>query len=493
MTDNIINNRYQIIEVLSKKPGRKTILAEDLAKEEKVVLKLLTFNSDLNWEQYKLFDREAKILQTIDNPSIPHYLDFFELDFSQKKGFVLVQNYIDAISLEAQIKNGRKFCQTEVEEIAKSILEILIYLHEQKPPIIHRDIKPSNILLASRSGHSSGKIYLIDFGSVQNIAANQGGTITIVGTYGYMAPEQFGDRATPASDLYSLGATLIYLITGRHPSELPNKELQIQFEAVATVSPQFSRWLRKMTDPSRETRFASARDALQALQQPELINHITPPLVKKPVDSSIFLIKKSNRIKIVFPAVEYSKDTYIALIYYLISAFVCSLIALSCTVPTILLFINIIVHFADFNFLIIITLLILLTLAKISLSLWRFVLKSIRSFLYVLFGKKIMQIALDNLTIHCFYNLFGFHYNQSCHKLGNKIEKIEVIEGCSPENNLNLPQIIICTAENKYQINGNEFSNNEIEVEKNYNITEPEIDWLARELSDWFGVAIEYK
>ena len=113
--------------------------------------------------------------------------------------------------------------------------------------------------MASRSGHSSGKIYLIDFGSVQNIAANQGGTITIVGTYGYMAPEQFGDRATPASDLYSLGATLIYLITGRHPSELPNKELQIQFEAVATVSPQFSRWLRKMTDPSRETRFASAR------------------------------------------------------------------------------------------------------------------------------------------------------------------------------------------------------------------------------------------
>ena len=77
MTDNIINNRYQIIEVLSKKPGRKTILAEDLAKGEKVVLKLLTFNSDLNWEQYKLFDREAKILQTIDNPSIPHYLDFF--------------------------------------------------------------------------------------------------------------------------------------------------------------------------------------------------------------------------------------------------------------------------------------------------------------------------------------------------------------------------------------------------------------------------------
>ena len=67
------------------------------------------------------------------------------------------------------------------------------------------------------------------------------------------------------------------------------------------------------------------------------------------------------------------------------------------------------------------------------------------------------------------------------------------MKASSPANNLNLPQIIICTAENKYQINGNEFSNNEIEVEKNYNITEPEIDWLARELSDWFGVAIEYK
>lgn len=487
----IINNRYQIIELLNKKPGRRTILAEDLEKQEKVVLKLLTFNSDLNWEQYKLFDREAKILQAIDNRSIPDYLDFFELDLSKKKGFVLVQNYIDAISLEEHIQNGRKFTQTEVEEIAKSILEILIYLHEQNPPIIHRDIKPSNILLGSRSAHSVGKIYLIDFGSVQNIAANQGGTITIVGTYGYMAPEQFGDRATPASDLYSLGATLIYLITGRHPSELPNKDLQIQFEAVATVSPQFSRWLRKMTDPSRENRFASARYALEALQQPELINNLTPTLVKKPVDSGIALTKKSNKFKIIFPAVEYSKDTYIAIVYYLMSALVCGLIALSCTIPTIFLFINILTHFAEFNFLIIVSLIILLALGKIALSLWRFVLKSIRSFFYVLFGKKIIEIDRLDRTLESFYNLFGFEYDRSLQKLGNEIKKIEVIEPSARENDLNLAKIIIWTDRSKFQINGSEFTLNELE--KNYYLTEPEIDWLAKELSDWLEVKIEYK
>ncbi|MGB3534227.1 MAG: protein kinase [Microcoleaceae cyanobacterium] len=85
------------------------------------------------------------------------------------------------------------------------------YLHSHLHPVIHRDIKPSNILLTDRSGNSPGTVYLVDFGSVKTVI--QSGTITIVGTYGYMPTEQFGGKTTPASDLYSLGATLIYLIT----------------------------------------------------------------------------------------------------------------------------------------------------------------------------------------------------------------------------------------------------------------------------------------
>lgn len=111
-----------------------------------------------------------------------------------------------------------------MQELTKALLEILIYLHDRHPAVIHRDLKPSNILLGDRTGNSIGQVYLADFGSVQTLAAKEDRTITVVGTYGYMPPEQFGGRTVPASDIYSLGATLIGLLTGTHPADLPQKD-----------------------------------------------------------------------------------------------------------------------------------------------------------------------------------------------------------------------------------------------------------------------------
>ncbi|MHC5829679.1 MAG: serine/threonine protein kinase, partial [Nostoc sp.] len=122
------------------------------------------------------------------------------------------------------LQTGRTFTEAEVKQIAKAVLEILVYLHGLYPPVIHRDIKPSNILLGDRSGNSVGQLYLVDFGSVQTVLATETGTRTVVGTYGYMPPEQFGGRTVAASDLYSLGATLIYLVTGTYPADLPQKD-----------------------------------------------------------------------------------------------------------------------------------------------------------------------------------------------------------------------------------------------------------------------------
>jgi len=170
----------------------------------------------------------------------------------------LVQSYIEAKSLAEWVKSGRTFNQIEIKHIAKELLEILMYLHTQNPPVIHRDIKPSNILLANRSGNSVGQVYLVDFGSVQTLAATEGSTITVVGTYGYMPPEQFGGRAVPASDLYSLGATLIYLVTGTHPADLPQEDLQIKFEPKIPLDLAFIDWLKWMTEPDLNRRLTSA-------------------------------------------------------------------------------------------------------------------------------------------------------------------------------------------------------------------------------------------
>jgi serine/threonine protein kinase len=298
LENRILSDRYQIQKNFSKKNGCQTLLARDLDTQELVILKLLAFNSDFEWDNLKLFEREAETLKTLKHESIPRYLDYFDVNSQNFKGFALVQNYIPAKNLEEYLQAGRTFTQADIKEIAQSILEILVYLHEQNPPVIHRDIKPSNILLGDRSGNSVGKVYLVDFGSVQTVV-DKDGTMTVVGTYGYMPPEQFGGRTVAASDLYSLGATLIYLITGTHPADLPQEDFRIQFEQLANLPPNFTNWLRRMTEPYLEKRFGSASTALQALNEPQ--SHLVSAL-KKPFGSKIKITKNINFLEICIPS-----------------------------------------------------------------------------------------------------------------------------------------------------------------------------------------------
>lgn len=294
MTNLILGQRYEVQQQLGKQPGRQTLLARDLQTEELVVIKLLFLGNDFEWQHLKLFEREAETLKALSHPAIPRYLDYLEVDSPNGKGFALVQSYVEGKTLEQHLKVGRTFSNAEVKELATALLEILIYLQEHDPPAIHRDIKPSNILLTNRSGNSVGQAYLVDFGSVQTIAAQEGGTITVVGTYGYMPPEQFGGRATPASDLYSLGATLIYLITGRHPTELPQKDGRIEFQSIANLDANFRDWLEWMTEPSLDRRLTSAREALQALQNPRIRENKIAQMVKQPPDSDVILTKTAD-------------------------------------------------------------------------------------------------------------------------------------------------------------------------------------------------------
>ncbi|MDL5052055.1 serine/threonine-protein kinase [Oscillatoria laete-virens NRMC-F 0139] len=308
----VLRDRYRLQSQLGRNPGRRTLLAEDLDTQEQVVLKILTFNSEFRWEDLKLFEREAETLKSLSHPAIPRYLDSFELDLPDSRGFVLVQSYIDAISLQEWIKRGRSFSEEEVKQIAKALLNVLNYLHDRNPPVIHRDIKPSNILLNSdRSAHQVGDLYLVDFGSVQT-AVREAGTMTIVGTYGYMPPEQFSGRAFPTSDLYSLGATLIYLVTGTHPADLLQEDLRIEFEPVTHLSPGFLNWLKLLTHPNRKQRLSSATIALQALEQPfvqslESSTASTLLIRKKPDDSKISLYKDAETLKIDLPPEGLSK------------------------------------------------------------------------------------------------------------------------------------------------------------------------------------------
>jgi hypothetical protein len=282
---SLLRQRYAIQQQLGKNAGRQTLLAYDQHENQQVVIKLLTFDQDFEWDDLKLFEREAETLKTLSHPHIPRYLNFFEIDLPDAKQFALVQSYVKGRSLDDYLKSGRTFTESEIKQLVKALLKILEYLHGRKPPVIHRDIKPSNIILGDRTGNSIGEVYLVDFGSVQTLATQEGQTVTVVGTYGYMPPEQFGGRAVPASDLYGVGATAIALLTGKHPADLPQQDLRIQFEQDAHFPPMpsFVDWLTQMIEPDLKLRFSSAQAALEALEHPQFKTYEPAPIQTLPI------------------------------------------------------------------------------------------------------------------------------------------------------------------------------------------------------------------
>jgi serine/threonine protein kinase len=476
MNGQVLGDRYEVQQQLGKNAGRRTLLARDLKTHELVVVKLLSFGSDFEWEHLKLFEREAETLKTISHPAIPRYLNYFELDSPNGKGFALVQTYVQGKSLEEQLKEGRSFSEVEVKQIAKALLEILIYLHGRQPPVIHRDIKPSNILLTNRSGNSVGVVYLVDFGSVQTLAATEGGTITVVGTYGYMPPEQFGSRTVPASDLYSLGATLIHLVTGIHPADLPHKDGQIQFEQAANLSRAFANWLKWMTQPSLDKRLTSAIEALQALEQPPQ-RDITPPVVSKPTGSKVSLTKDADSIEILIAAKGLNSDSGLWFLIALLYTFTAAILTFSLgnwavteRVPP---------------------------PSPLSLHIWQ---KTIIYFVIMLSVPSVLGTAIPlasdaftRVRLRINQQKFFFTYEpwnpeinvNSVHKsvqgLRQAIAHLEYIKRPSTKGRRGKRKSRIIV-----WIGGTQT----FTIGDYGRITEPELDWLAYELSDWLGMPI---
>ncbi|WP_416207930.1 serine/threonine protein kinase [Coleofasciculus sp. LEGE 07092] len=128
---------------------------------------------------------------------MPQYLDYFHIDTPQDRSFYIVQQLAEGQSLATWVQNGWRGNEKEIRRIATQLLEILVYLHGLTPPVIHRDIKPHNTIR-----RDDGQLFLVDFGAVQDTyhSTLMRGS-TMVGTYGYMAPEQFRGQAVPATDL----------------------------------------------------------------------------------------------------------------------------------------------------------------------------------------------------------------------------------------------------------------------------------------------------
>ncbi|MFM2430886.1 MAG: hypothetical protein RLZZ511_2099 [Cyanobacteriota bacterium] len=261
MSGQILGDRYEVEKQLGKQAGRWTLLATDNQTQNQVVVKLLFKDDLLTADDLRLFEREVKILQNLSHPCIPQYVDYFEQELPTTRALALVHAYVPGKSLQEIVQQGRTFSESETKQVAKVLLKILEHLHSQITPVIHRDIKPSNVVIGLDK-----RPYLIDFGSVKTMVSQETAAYTMVGTYGYMPPEQFGGRAVIASDLYSLGTTLMTLVTGQEPANIPRQGTRFDLGKLVDLSPEFSDWLYWMTEISLDRRLQTATEALKVLE-----------------------------------------------------------------------------------------------------------------------------------------------------------------------------------------------------------------------------------
>ncbi len=276
----LLNERWRLGKRLGGGAQGHTYLARDTKADDEriVVVKQLHLGKDSSttWKKFDLFEREVRVLRELDHPAIPTFLDQFKSDAGV---FNLVMERAPGRSLSTE---GLALNEDDLLHILRRVLEVLRYLHQLKPPVIHRDIKPANIVRAK-----NGQISLVDFGGVRAAVRDKGGS-TVVGTFGYMAPEQLHGQATAATDLYGLGATIAALAGGIEPEDIPRKGLRMDLRShLDHIDKRLVRMLEWMTTPDPDGRPQSADQVLDKLG-PEAdkalaaIEPVAPPATTTP-------------------------------------------------------------------------------------------------------------------------------------------------------------------------------------------------------------------
>ncbi len=244
---------YTYVKKLGQGAQAKVYEAIRKSDGEHVAIKQLQIDSVQNWKEYDLFWREAEVLQTLNIDGVATFYATHECLDTPKPHAFIVQKCIHGKSLSEMMQTSYRFSIHRIFEIAIQLIDLLEKLHTHNPPVIHRDIKPSNIMFEPQIGDEF-KLYLIDFGAVSNPQVQKGGS-TVAGTYGYMPPEQLMGRPTTASDIYALGATLTYMLSGVEPGNMQTADFRLIIEPHLERLPHaVVSCLRKMLVPNANER-----------------------------------------------------------------------------------------------------------------------------------------------------------------------------------------------------------------------------------------------
>lgn len=259
---------YLVLRTLGQGGMGTTYLAWDQQKAQQqtpetspfaalIVLKEMNADMAQIAKAQELFEREARTLKSLSHPGIPQFFDFF-VEGGKK---YLVMEMIQGQDLEKRIFQRGPVSLEQALEWMLQTCEVLQYIHSQTPPIIHRDIKPANLLVR----HGNNQIVVLDFGAVKEIGTPPG---TRIGVQGYTAPEQDRGQSVIQSDLYAIGSTLVFLLTGESPQkfhEIKGQGFEFNLASIPTIPPPLREVILKVTRPKPGDRYDSALTLATAL------------------------------------------------------------------------------------------------------------------------------------------------------------------------------------------------------------------------------------
>ena len=252
------DNQYKVTKVIAVGGQGSVYLANDCISNEDVVLKefVLPVYVDLAVRRKAIerFEKESRLLKQLEHPRIVKLLDYFVEDYRA----YMVLEHLNGKNLHQIVKESGKITDKEAISLALQMCEILKYLHAQEPPVVHRDFTPENLILGT-----DGNLRLIDFNVAQTLDQAATTTGTVVGKPSYLAPEQFRGEPMPSSDIYSMGATLAYILTGEDPTPISQSH---PAQLDSTINAGLDQIVATCTSYDSALRFQSIEDIENALR-----------------------------------------------------------------------------------------------------------------------------------------------------------------------------------------------------------------------------------
>ena len=254
----VIDGKYEILAKCDSFQNIATFLALDTRLTKQWKIKVCHLKGDSNAVIGQALMKEINMLKQLDHPGIPRIVNVIQ----DEEYLYVVCDYLEGRLLEDIVQQDGPQSPERVIDWAKQVCEILSYLHNRKPALIHRDVKPRNLLLGPE-----GNVMLIEFGIMREYDPKKMADTCCMGTKGYAAPEQFGTmgQTDARTDIYALGVTMYYLLTGKNPCD-PSFSIVPIRQLNPTIPGGLEFIIEKCTKKNPLERYQNCEELLYALE-----------------------------------------------------------------------------------------------------------------------------------------------------------------------------------------------------------------------------------